>query len=362
MSKDGIMAKKSTVAREVLWPTDSNILVRVAFLYVGQGASAIVFFANGTGYDVWVIDINLDATNGGIDVPRLVADLLDGQDLAAFVNTHPHNDHLCGISELSDKVTIKEVLHSGHVPSKKYGSKYDDLTKVIKKVTKAGGKETILIGSKSAIAVGDAYYHALGPAEYVTDEVNEEEADARRARIHEQCAVLKFGKDSTWIMIAGDADRAAFENHITDYHKDRLASFALGASHHGSRSFFRENEEQEAYLDGLQAINPGYVFVSAPTQEESAHDHPHDDAMELYEEQSGAENVHHTGEDRCSFIVDIFKDGSNSEPQSDDGRLSETYGLDGDGDDDGERAAAESAGPFVRPKVQTGDVVPRKYG
>ena len=126
--------KKTTVAREVLWPSDKNILVRVAFLYVGQGASAIVFFANGGGYDVWVVDINLDSTNGGIDVPRLVADLLEGQDLAAFANTHPHNDHLCGVSELSDKVTIKEVLHSGHIPSKKYGSKYEDLQKVIKKV------------------------------------------------------------------------------------------------------------------------------------------------------------------------------------------------------------------------------------
>lgn len=356
--------KKSTVARDILWPTDTNILVRVAFLYVGQGASAIVFFANKSGYDVWVVDINLDETNGGIDVPRLVADLLDGQDLAAFANTHPHNDHLCGVSELAEKVTIQEVLHAGHVPSKKYGSKYEDLQTVIKKVKAAGGKETILTGSRSPVAVGDACYHCLAPAEHVTDEVNEEEADARRARIHEQCGVVKFGKDKTWIIIVGDADRAAFEKHITNYHKDRLASFALGASHHGSRSFFKDDEEQEPFLDGLKAINPSYVFVSAPTQEESPHDHPHEDAMGLYEDHSGADKVYHTGEDRCSFIVDVYRDGTEGEVSSDEGRLSEAYGLDGDDDDGGSRSAAEAAaaGPFIRPKNATGDTVPRKYG
>jgi competence protein ComEC len=361
MTKDDRMAKKNAVAREILWPTNANILVRVVFLYVGQGASAIVFFANGAAYDVWVVDINLDSTNSGIDVPRLIADLLNGQDLAAFANTHPHNDHLCGVSELSEKVKIKQVLHSGHIPSKKYGSRYADLQKVIKKVKDAGGSETILEGSRSPVAVGEAYYHCLAPASHVTDEVNEEEADARRARIHEQCGVLKFGKDRTWIIIVGDADRAAFENHITKYHQDRIASFALGASHHGSRSFFRENEGDEPYLGGLKTIDPDFVFVSAPTQEESQHDHPHDDAMELYEEHSGADNVHHTGEDRCSFIVDIFKDGTTSGVTSDDGRLSEAYALGGD-DDGSNKSGTEAAGPFVRPTSPTGDVVPRKYG
>ncbi len=35
------MGNKSNVAREVLWPSGGNILVRVAFLYVGQGATRI---------------------------------------------------------------------------------------------------------------------------------------------------------------------------------------------------------------------------------------------------------------------------------------------------------------------------------
>ena len=56
----------------------------------------------------------------------------------------------------------------------------------------------------NALAVGEAFYHVLAPAVHVTDAVNEDEADARRARIHEQCGVVKFGKDKSWIIIVGE--------------------------------------------------------------------------------------------------------------------------------------------------------------
>src|SRR5437879_13347734 len=86
--------------------------------------------------------------------------------------------------------------------------------------------------------LGEIEYYVLAPAEYLIDEVNDEQADERYRRIHEQCAVLKFGKGDNWIMVPGDADKSAFENHITKYHGERLHAFALGASHHGSRPYF----------------------------------------------------------------------------------------------------------------------------
>jgi len=352
---------KRNIARDRIWPADPNILVRVVILYVGQGSSAIVLVADGSTYKCLVVDINLDRKTGGIDVPRLVKDLLDGGELFAFANTHPHDDHLRGVKELSDQITIREVWHSGHIPSKKYGSCYQDLRAVIKKVRERGGQEIVLEGSRSPKKLGDAQCYVLAPAEYVTDEVNEEEADARRARIHEQCAVLKFGQGSAWIMIPGDADRAAFEKHITQYHKQRLGAFALAASHHGSRTFFMENEGDDPYLDGLRSIGPTYVAISAPTQEESPHGHPHDDAVELYADEVGDKNVLHTGEERLSFIFDIYRDGGHSGIQDDSGSLAEAYGL--EDEDDGDRATkAMIQGPFVRPRSQTGDLTPRKYG
>lgn len=336
-----------STARSILWPNNSNVLVRVAFLYVGQGASAVVFAANGNGYDVLLVDTNLDTKNGGIDIPKLMTDLLDGQSLHAFVNTHPHDDHLCGTQKLSDAVVIDNVWHSGHIPSKKFGSKHPELTALIAKVKKKGGKEILLEGSRSALPLGNAFYHVLSPAVHVTDDVNEEEADIRYRRIHEQCGVLKFGNCNQWIMITGDADRAAFENHITNYHKERLGAFALGGSHHGSRTFFRETEEDEPYLAALTAIDPTYVIISAPKQNESKHDHPHDDALELYEAQVGVGNVLHMGADRMCFIFDINKDGTVS-GGNDGGQLAQEYGL---CDEKDSSTKTEGMGGFIQPAV-----------
>jgi hypothetical protein len=262
---------------------------------------------------------------------------------------------------------VKAVWHSNHKPSKKYGSKHSELTALINKVKKKYGDaaEVIIEGSRTAVTYGEGEYHFLAPAEHVTEDVNEEDADERRARIHEQCGVVKFGKDGSWIIIVGDADRCAFEKHIVEYHRGRLGAYALGASHHGSRTFFKENEDDDAYMDGLKEIAPTYIVVSAPTQAESKHDHPHDDAMEIYEEYVGKENVLHTGEDRKCFIFDIHKDGDMRAPVDDDGQLAETYGLEDDDGDDGsgeEKKSSTASGVFVSPRGQSGDYAPRKYG
>ena len=102
----------------------------------------------------------------------LMRDLLDGQSLEAFVNTHPHDDHLRGVEDLSEAVEILAVWHSGHKPSKKYGDSYEQLKKVIDKVKEKHGTEAevVLEGSRSVKVLGDAEYYVLAPAEYVIDD------------------------------------------------------------------------------------------------------------------------------------------------------------------------------------------------
>jgi len=315
-------------AKEILWPSDANILVRFVWLYVGQGSSTIILIKNGDAYKSLLVDINLDAENGGVNVPVLVSDLLGKNNLDVFINTHPHDDHLKGIVDLSEKVKIDSVWHSGHKPGKKYDDSYKNLMKVIDKVKKQRGIERKLEGSKEEQLIGEAKYYILSPAEYVVDDVNDETPETRYNRIHEQCAVLKFGINQTWIMIPGDADRNAFEKHITNYHKERLGSVVLTASHHGSRTFFRYNEEDEPYLDALNAIGPEYVIISAPKKSESKYKHPDDDAVGFYKDKVGDQNVLHTGEKRYSYICDIYSDGSYSGIYDDKGELAESYPID----------------------------------
>ena len=48
-------------ARELLWPTDTSILLRFVFLYVGQGSSTIILVKDGDTYKSILVDINLDS-------------------------------------------------------------------------------------------------------------------------------------------------------------------------------------------------------------------------------------------------------------------------------------------------------------
>lgn len=346
-------------AKELLWPTNSDILARFVFLYVGQGSSTIILAKDSEKYKSMLIDINLDSENGGVNVPMLISDLLDGGDLDIFVNTHPHDDHLKGIIELSNEVSIQEVWHSGHKPGRKYNDAYKDLVEIIEKVKKANGSESevILEGSKDEKSIGEVFYYVLSPAKYVTDDVSDEDPDTRYRRIHEQCAVMKFGIKNTWVMIPGDADRDAFEKHITGYHKERLGSVVLAASHHGSRTFFHYEEDDDPYREALKTIGPKYVTISAPKQSESKHDHPHEDAVKLYNEEVGSDNVHHTGQKRYCYIFDIFQNGTYSKIQDDSGEIAKVYPINKD-DDGGKKGLS-----FTERKNKTTiPPAPARYG
>ena len=335
--------------------------MRAAFLYAGQGESTVLLVRSGQGYCVLLIDINLDRKNGGIDVPRMMRDLLGGDSLYALLNTHPHEDHLCGLGDLIDQVVVDRVWHSGFSPGRDPNPGYDDLRSLIADVKKRKGNDAVRIlrGSRSEESLCDATMHVLAPADHVAEDIAEEDRDKRRAMIHENCIVVKIGKRPGWILFTGDADKKAFETHITPYHKDRLQSHVLSAAHHGSRSFFKDKEEDDPYLHGLHSINPKDIIVSAPTSKESKHGHPDVDAMGLYADHVGVERVHHTGAERISFIVDILDDGSVTEVKPDNGELSAKYALaEDEGGDDG----ATRKGPFVSPRSATGDHTPRKFG
>lgn len=339
----------SNVARSVIWPTDSDILVRVVFLYVGQGDSAVVLVKDGGSYKSLLVDINRDEKNGGINVPRMMSDLLkkEGGRLDAFVNTHPHNDHLRDVSRLSDELDILEVWHSGHKPGKKHDDAYQELQEVIKKVKKNHGDnaETELLGSRTAETIGGAQYHVLSPAKHIKDDIDDEDADTRYRRIHEQCVVMKFGDGSSWVMLTGDADRDAWEKNITQYHKERLPAKVLGAAHHGFRTFFRYDEEDEPYLEALKGISPTYVIISAPKRKDSPHGHPHKDAVEFYADEVGEDNVLHSGENKECYICDI-RTGGDYEVRTD-SKLVDEYGFMPEGNDGKSKATGKGAPAIV---------------
>lgn len=357
----------SNTARNVLIPTNATIF-RIAFLYVGQGEATLLIMPDGGKHRFMLIDTNVDKANGGLDMAALLKDLLDDK-LDVFVNTHPHTDHVRGIKDIHDAVGVKEVWDSGHIPSKMHKDAYDELQGVMKDIGAEnlyelrGTREenTVDHNDKPCIhPVGEPIYNVLSPAQYIKDEIADEKPEDRYRRIHEQCGVIRFvyGKSATGILLTGDSDRTAWEERITDYHAERLSSYVLSASHHGSRTFFKHTDDDaEPYTAHMDEINPTYVIISAPLQSESKFEHPHDDAVEIYTEYVNKDGILHLGAKRECIIVDIDAEGNVDVKK--DTELVDEYGFDSDGEPEGKASVAP--GPFVN-KSSVGDTTPRRYG
>lgn len=296
---------------------------RAVFLYVGQGEATLLLVPDGNDHIPVLIDINKDEENSGVDVAELLKGKIDNNELI-FINTHPHDDHIDGIEELNEAVGIKQVWHSGHKPSQKYGDAFKKLEKVLKSIGESnifylrGTNDLNALHtnrektSKTTIKLGDIDFHVFSPAKYVCDDVDNETPEQRRQKIHEECGVIQFSYAGKSILITGDADKKAWER-ITEYFGDDLKSDIFSAPHHGSRTAFKEAEDDEdPYTKHLEKISPEFIVISAPKQTESPHDHPHDDAMSQYEKFVTKDNILHLGKNRESVIVDIDSSGNIS--------------------------------------------------
>ena len=341
------LSTKSNTAKSVINPTQAGIF-RAVFLYTGQGESTLLIIPTGpavTDYLYVLVDSDRDKEPGEVDLVALFKDLFAEVDrrIDVFINTHPHDDHLGGIRSVYDEIGIGEVWHSNHKPAGRHRDAYKELQYVLRKVGKAN--EYHLKGSNDRNklhATGDETeiirplglidFQVLSPAEYLCDDIAEEEGDARNRRIHEQCGVIRFtyGRNSKHILISGDSDKAAWQDHITEYHYEQLPANVLSASHHGSYTFFKDRrDDEDAYVDHIEQIQPTYLIVSAPKQADSPHGHPDDEAMTVYRQYVDEAGIFHLGDyensQRICVIVDITEDGSiDVRPDT---QLVETYGT-----------------------------------
>jgi competence protein ComEC len=342
-------------AERIIQPEKAGIF-RTIFLYTGQGESTLLVIPNGPTKDDYLyvlVDCDRDKEPDEIDLVEMFKDLYkNGGELNTFINTHPHNDHIGGIKDVYNEIGFKEVWHSNHKAGGKHKSKYEEFGYVVDKVGKSN--EYFLLGTNDLNKIrtskdvevikklGEIDFQILSPAEYLCEDIAEGDADERDRRIHEQCGVIKFtyGKEAKSILITGDSDKAAWKEHITDYHKDNLPSYVLSASHHGSRTFFKVDEDDEdVYETHIENIKPTYLVISAPKQEDSPHGHPHDDAMALYKKHLAEDNILHLGANIESVIVDIDADGAIEVRIDKD--LIEEYGK---GDDDEEENKKKALG------------------
>lgn len=289
---------------------------RTIFLYVWQWDSTLLIIPDWDNHRYVLIDSNIvEDDEKTFNIAEILKGKLKEWELT-FINTHPHTDHLKGIKQIHESLSIWEVWHSWHIPHKDSDEEYKNMMDVIAEIwtdnefylkwTNESNfiHKDISEDTKIEKKLGDVDFQVFSPAQYVIDDIESETEDDRRKRIHEQCGVLKFMYEGKSIMITWDSDKASWKEYITDYYIEHLQADILHASHHGSRSFFKDGQDDEdVYVEHLVKIAPSYLVVSSPKN--SKFEHPHTDAMEIYSKHIEKENIYILWQEEKNLVVDI---------------------------------------------------------
>jgi competence protein ComEC len=291
--------------------------LRVYFLAVGQGDCTYIELPNG---QTMLVDINLHPDHG-VDVIRFLKDRIpetkdmDGnpiRKLNYLVITHAHEDHIKGINELDDEFMFGEIWDSGHEYD--YGEElWNEYREIVKKYD---AKKLVkrLKASSESFTIGDGdqmvTFQILSPSSYVKPDGDMTEEEKREA-IHAECMVVRLSFQNFGIILTGDSNKTCWERIVKNY-QDILPSKLLHATHHGSRTFFKnDKDDMEPLQEHLRKINPEYLVISVSYP--SKHEHPHDDAMTLYKQVVPEKGIYftETKDSRACHILRIYKQPSN---------------------------------------------------
>jgi beta-lactamase superfamily II metal-dependent hydrolase len=166
--------------------------------------------------------------------------------------------------------------------------------------------------------------------------------------------VLKVEYAGFSILFAGDTNKGAWESIVKHYDDQLLLSSVLHASHHGSRTFFKKKcEDDPAWTDHLDAIDPTTVVISVG--ELNTHGHPHPDMLKEYRTRVAAENVYRT-DSNLSITLRLNKLGKATW-EMDDAEFQQKYELP-DPDDDGKGEAARKTSAAILSRTRLGDKSP----
>lgn len=208
--------------------------------------------------------------------------------LACAAFTHPHQDHISGLKPLVDAgFVFDEIWESGHRLSDEEADDnpaYDDYLSVVEDYDKEGKvKRPTSASGKWQEGFHGVDVYCLGPSKHL----NAADADdTSREAIHNRCLILRIVSDELSVLLLGDSAVNQWRDRIVpNYDEGLLEADVLVASHHGSRTFFKEDKDDDPYEDAIDAIAPDYTLISVG--KDNDYDHPHEDALELYQERTG---------------------------------------------------------------------------
>lgn len=258
-------------------------LLEVHFIDVGQGDAALIRTPQGR-----IILIDGGPAGAGEAVLRYLAERKISR-IDLLVGTHPHEDHIGGLTAVLDKLPVDRVVDSGRTHTSLTYERYLTLIeqkKIPFEIARAGNK--IALDSTIALQV-------LHPG-----------PDTESSSLNNSSVVLRLSYGEVEFLFTGDVEKEG-EAEMLERGYRSAPSTVLKVAHHGSSS-----SSTGAFL---KAAAPVLAIISAGR--DNVYGHPHEETLERLIE-AGA-SIYRT--DLQGSIV-ITTDGSTVtvERSPDDGR------------------------------------------
>jgi beta-lactamase superfamily II metal-dependent hydrolase len=280
--------------------------LKVYFLNAGQGHCAFVKVPGGRDL---LIDIN-HAKGAGIHVLNFLRDYIEDEN-GEFdcIIGHPDKDHCRGLKDIhsSSDLKIARMFDCTLRKEKEEGQEYreyDDYIDILGKLK----KENKVISVKRSIDIDPALKFEWGGIRFFTPNQDYSSQKLNPEDMNRQSLLIQIDFYGTKILFASDTSFLTYKEDLKgwkDFSFSMLESKILLVSHHGSRTFFCNTKEEEAYMEALNAIAPEYAIISVG--KDNPHDHPCKDSLELYKKK--ARVLYRTDEDG-SVIVTCRKLGN----------------------------------------------------
>lgn len=236
-----------------------------------------------------------------------------------FVNSHRDEDHYRGLKKIHEKFKIKSIWDSGQSGESTESADYNYYMYLRRELKKKSEDNLIVPTPSNAIlrTIDDVDIYCLAAeADFVYRDTNTILEHAAKIQ-HTNSMVLLMVYRGRKLLLTGDSDWKSWKEQIVSNFNDIKPNYEntdiLIASHHGSRSFFTDEETIDmekypdtTYIESIELINPTITLISCADYNYKNYHLPNKEAMELYKEHTseGSDQIHTTHEkgNLCGYI------------------------------------------------------------
>lgn len=303
---------------------------RFYLINCGSGLMHLIIFPDNT---VMLFDCNVTCENEGDIIRFLDRHIPAKYDedskraekfIDIFVNSHRDEDHYRGLKKINENFKIKSIWDSGQSGANTDSSDYNYYMYLRRELKKKSEDNLLVpIPSNAKMKTIDAVdvYCLAAEADFVYQDDTTILEHAAKIQ-HTNSMVLLMVYRGRKLLLTGDSDWKSWKEQIVSNFADIVPNYQntdiLIASHHGSRSFFTDEETIDVdkypdttYIESIELVNPTITLISCADYDYKNYHLPNKEAMDLYKKHtSGGIDQIHTTHDKGNLCGYIDKDGN----------------------------------------------------